>query len=262
MSTAGAVLVPLTGASSAQGMETIVQDSLPGVKFLATRLAARLPGHVEIEDLIQVGLMGLLQSAERFDPGRGVKFQTYANRRVQGAMLDYLRSLDWRPRSVRQRSRRLQEASAAVEQRLGTHATQEDVAAEIGVTPLELHRWIEDCPPTGAPSPGSFRDQPADGESPEPPLYLADPADSPETVLEKEQTRKILAEAVDTLPGNERVVLSLYYFEHLTMKEIGQLLGVKQARISQLHTRAVGRLRHRMRTPEKPRPRRPFRRTS
>ena len=103
----------------ADPLHEMVHTSLPGVRFLANRIASRLPAHVDVEDLIQVGMVGLLQSADRFDPERGVKFQTYANRRVEGAMLDYLRSLDWRPRSVRQRNRKLEEAFSAVEQRLG-----------------------------------------------------------------------------------------------------------------------------------------------
>ena len=233
-------------------LDEMVHTSLPGVKFLANRLASRLPANVDVEDLVQVGVVGLLQSADRFDPRRGVKFQTYANRRVEGAMLDYLRSLDWRPRSVRQRNRNLKEAVAAVEQRLGDSATSDALAVEVGISAPELGQWMQallssDPWTSSSFSEGSPEDGPRDVLA-----DLPDPADSPEAVVEREQMRKVMAEAVDRLPRKERVVLSLYYYEQLTMREIGEVMGVKQGRISQLHSQAIQRLRNRMRrTPGK-----------
>ena len=236
------------GVENEPGMlEQTMNESLAGVKFLAGRLANRLPAHVDVEDLVQVGLLGLLQCAQRFDSQRGVKFQTYANRRVQGAMLDYLRSLDWRPRSVRRRSRRLAEAVAAVEQRTGESASEEELAVELGMSSPELRRWLEDYSSRGEHSTISCYDRGTD-EAPEDLLALiADPADSPETTVEKTELRAKLAEAIDRLPKNERAVCSLYYFEQKTMREIGRRLGVKQARVSQLHAQALRRLRLRMR---------------
>ena len=129
-------------------VQEMVDNSLPGVRYLANRIASRLPAHVDVEDLIQVGMVGLLQSVDRYDPDRGVKFQTYANRRIEGAMLDYLRSLDWRPRSVRRRGRELEQAMASAEQRLGESASQEELAEEMGVSAAELDQWIRDaCSP-------------------------------------------------------------------------------------------------------------------
>jgi RNA polymerase sigma factor for flagellar operon FliA len=232
-------------------METTVEqslsDSVAGVRFLASRLATRLPAHVDVDDLVQVGLIGLLQSAQRFDSNRGVKFQTYANRRVQGAMLDYLRSLDWRPRSVRKRSRRVAEAVAAVEQRTGASATEEEVAAEIGLSSPEFREWMQDYGSRGEQTALSHADVHTDEGAEDLLAWVADPSDSPETVVEKEQLRRSVAHAIEKLPNNERTVLSLYYYEQRTMKEIGRILGVKQARVSQLHSQALRRLRLRMR---------------
>jgi len=227
--------------------EQTFDESLAGVKYLAGRLANRLPAHVDVEDLIQVGLLGLLQCVQRFDARRGVKFQTYANRRVQGAMLDYLRSLDWRPRSVRKRSRRLAQAVAAVEQRTGESASEEGLAAEMGMSAPELRRWLADYSSRGEHAAVAVYDRGA-GESSEDLLALiADPADSPEAQAEKKQLGDRLAQAIERLPANERAVCSLYYFEQRTMKQIGRVLGVKQARVSQLHSQALRRLRLRMR---------------
>ena len=237
MSIADCATAPLSRGASLQSLDEIVNESLPAVKFLAARLAWRVPPHVDVDDLIQVGIIGLLQSAERYDPQRGVKFQTYANRRIQGAMLDYLRSLDWTPRSVRRRSRLMEKAYLDASQRLGTQPAVEDVAQEIGVGVAELEQWMQ------ASTLHSSRDQREELSSTEYLARAADPSDSPEAAWEKEQMRTVLIRAIDRLPENERLVLSLYYYEELTMQEIGQLLGVKQARVSQLHSQAARRLR-------------------
>jgi RNA polymerase sigma factor for flagellar operon FliA len=232
--------------------EQTLDECQAGVKYLAGRLANRLPAHVDVEDLIQVGLLGLLQCVQRFDARRGVKFQTYANRRVQGAMLDYLRSLDWRPRSVRKRSRRLAEAVAAVEQRTGASASEEELASEMGMTSTELRQWLADYSSRGEHAAVTQFERGSD-ENPDDLLALiADPADSPETQVENKQLGEKLAEAIQRLPENERVVCSLYYFEQRTMKQIGRVLGVKQARVSQLHSQALRRLRLRMRRDARP----------
>lgn len=243
MSIAEAATTVLAREACAPPLEEIVNLSLPGVRFLANRLAAHLPEHVDVEDLVQIGLVGLLQSANRFDPRRGVKFQTYANRRVEGAMLDYLRSLDWRPRSIRQRDRRLKKAVAALKGSSDYFPTPEEVAQELGIQTSELREWIKDLPVTGTPTVGPSSNDATETEPANDLDWIADPGDSPESIAEKEQMRAILAQAVDHLPDNQRMVLSLYYYEQLTMKEIGQLLGVKQARVSQLHSLAIQRLR-------------------
>ena len=247
MSVAVAVIPRLSGHVAGPQMEEMVSHSMPGVRFLASRLANRLPDHVDVEDLIQVGVIGLLQSAHRFDPERGVKFQTFANRRVEGAMLDYLRSLDWRPRSVRQRNRHLRKAMDHMEQQLGEAPTEEDVAAEIGLTTAALQEWKKDSRADGDPLCRLLWESETEENAPTAVEAMADPADTPEATLEKTQMQEILAEAVDRLPDNERVVLMLYYYEHLTMQEIGESMGVKQGRVSQLHSQAIRRLRIRLR---------------
>ncbi|MBI1955071.1 MAG: FliA/WhiG family RNA polymerase sigma factor [Acidobacteria bacterium] len=246
MSVAGAVIPRFSGHVPGPHLEEMVNHSLPGVRFVASRLANRLPAHVDVEDLIQVGVIGLLQSAHRFDPERGVKFQTFANRRVEGAMLDYLRSLDWRPRSVRQRNRHLRKAIDRMEQQLGEAPTEEDVATEIGLTAAAFQEWKKDSLTDGDPLSRLFWDNETEENAPTAVEAMADPADSPEVTLGKNQMQEILADAVDRLPGNERMVLTLYYYEHLTMREIGQFLGVKQGRVSQLHSQAIRRLRIRL----------------
>jgi RNA polymerase sigma factor for flagellar operon FliA len=228
-------------------LEQAMNDSMAGVKFLASRLANRLPSHVDVEDLIQVGLLGLLQCAQRYDSDRGVKFQTYANRRVQGAMLDYLRSLDWRPRSVRKRSRRLAQAVAAVEQRTGESATEEGLAEEMGMSSPELREWFQDYSSRGEHSTIHIHDRRMEENCDDLLALIADPADSPETAVEKVELGQRLAQAIEKLPENERIVLTLYYYEQQTMREIGRRLGVKQARVSQLHSQALRRLRLRLR---------------
>ncbi len=226
--------------------QEMVDSSLPAVRYLANRIASRLPAHIDVEDLVQVGLVGLLQSADRYDPGRGVKFQTYANRRVEGAMLDYLRSLDWRPRSVRRRGRELEQAVATAEQRLGESASQEDLAREMGISASELDQWIRDACSSGEWHATSFAEQNLDEGSRDLLAELRDPSDSPEETVGKQEMLQVMAEAVNGLPHKERLVLSMYYYEHCTMKEIGSFLDVRQSRVSQLHSQAIGRLRKRI----------------
>ena len=233
-------------------MQEMVDNSLPGVRYLANRIANRLPAHVDVEDLIQVGLVGLLQSAGRYDPARGVKFQTYANRRVEGAMLDYLRSLDWRPRSVRRRGRELNQAVAMAEQRLGESASQEELAQEMGVSASELDQWIRDACSSGEWHATSFPEQNQEEGSRDLLTELQDPSDSPEETVGKQEMLRVMAAAVKGLPQKERLVVSMYYYEHCTMKDIGSVLGVRQGRVSQLHSQAIGRLRKRIQFTHKP----------
>jgi len=234
-------------------MQEMVDNSLPGVRYLARRIANRLPAHVDVEDLVQVGLVGLLQSIDRYDADRGVKFQTYANRRIEGAMLDYLRSLDWRPRSVRRRGRELEQAVASAEQRLGESASQEELAREMGVSAAELDQWIRDACSSGEWHATTFGDQGSDENSRDLLAEIVDPSESPEETVTKQEMLRVMAEAVSGLPRKERLVLSMYYYEHATMKQIGSVLGVRQGRVSQLHAQAIARLRKRIQlAPHKP----------
>ena len=223
-----------------QQLDEIVTESLPMVRYLAGRLASRVPAAVDIDDLVQAGVVGLIQSVDRFDASRGVKFQSFASRRVHGAMLDYLRSLDWTPRSVRSRRRQLLQASRDLEQRLGGSASDEEIADEIGISRAEMDHWMEESVRLTSQDQGR-EDSPAQAIE-----LLVDPAESPEDTLQKAQMHRVLLDSIEHLSKNERLVLSLYYFEQLTMQEVGEVMGVKQARVSQIHSQAVLRLRKRL----------------
>ena len=217
--------------------EALVRECLPQLKRLAGRLAARLPPHIDVRDLAQAGLVGLLDAMERFDPERGILFWSYAESRVRGAMLDSLRRLDPLPRAVRRRRRELEQAFARLEGRLGRAATDHELADELGVTPEELAKTFEEvrgmevglCLADGT---GDLIQFVADEESPD-----------PFTLLERREMREHLAESIRLLPDRDQLLVSLYYKEELTMKEIGKVLNVNESRVSQLHTRAVLRLR-------------------
>ena len=226
-------------------LENLVKEATESVRYLANRLASRLPAHVDTEDLFQMGMIGLLQSVDRFDATRGIKFQTYANRRVQGAMLDYLRSLDWRPRSVRRRNREIAEAVSNIEQRLGAAATTEDITAEMGISTSEYNQWLAEG---SLPRAGEFLHAEAHISAAAEDFMntIPDTSPSPEQSVVNDQMLEVLAGAIEHLPENERIVMTLYYYEQVPMRDIGKRLGVKQARVSQLHSQALRRLQVRV----------------
>jgi RNA polymerase sigma factor for flagellar operon FliA len=226
-------------------MENLVEQAKESVRYLANKLASRLPAHVDVEDLYQMGMIGLLQSVDRFDASRGIKFQTYANRRVQGAMLDYLRSLDWRPRSVRRRNREIAEAVSTVEQRLGGTADSEEIISEMGISAEEYNTWLAEG---SMPRAGEFVHADANSSAAAEDFMstIPDTAATPEESVVSEQMQEVLAQAIEHLPENERIVMQLYYYEQVPMRDIGKQLGVKQARVSQLHSQALRRLRLRV----------------
>jgi RNA polymerase sigma factor FliA len=225
---------------TAPDREALIEAHLPQVRFIAERLAAKLPPSVDREDLYGAGVLGLLDAVDKFDPARGVMFKTYAEMRVRGAMLDSLRVLDWAPRSMRRRAREVESVYARLEQEKGRPAGEEEVAAELGVSIREFHALLADL--RGLTITGFDSD---DGE--EPGLaarhHYKDVSRTPLSVFEQSETREQLAVAVEGLPERERQVVSLYYVEELTMKEIGSVLGVTESRVSQIHTQAVLRLR-------------------
>ena len=222
---------------SPQEREELVNECLPLVKRVAHRLSARLPSHLDVRDLVQAGLVGLLDAMERFEPSRGIKFWSYAERRVRGAMLDSLRNLDPVPRSIRRRRREIESAFSKLEGRLGRSATDEELAEEIGVDMVDLERILEEV--RGVEIGLSL----ADGTD-ELIQFIADEqAVDPFVVVEKDEMQQNLADALQSLPERERLLLALYYNEELTMKEIGSVLNVNESRVSQLHSRAVLRLR-------------------
>lgn len=221
--------------------EQIIKDYVPLVKFVAHRISNRLPSHVELDDLIHSGILGLMDAVEKFDPGRGIKFKTYAELRVKGAILDGLRDLDWVPRSLRRKKKSIEQAYHAIEQRLGRAATDEEVATELNLPLEELHKALDDLKGVTL---GAFAEAGEDGEGESLISFVPDPdAEDPSQVFQASELKEILKGAVDLLPKKERFVVQLYYFDELTMKEIGTLLNITESRVSQLHTKAMLRLR-------------------
>ncbi|MFN0087982.1 MAG: FliA/WhiG family RNA polymerase sigma factor [Blastocatellia bacterium] len=219
--------------------ESLIEAHLPQVRFIAERLAAKLPPSVDRDDLIGAGVIGLLSAVDKFDPSRDVQFRTYAEMRVRGAMLDCLRSLDWAPRSLRQRSRELEAAYRQIESERGRPAGEDEVAAVLGLSLAQFHALLGELRGlTLLMLDGSGEE---DGQAP--PQIPDDPAHSPLAIYERTDGRARLIKAMDRLPERERQVVALYYLEELTMREVGEVMGVTESRVSQIHTQAIVRLR-------------------
>ncbi len=212
------------------------------VQRIAYHLAARLPRSVEVDDLIQAGMIGLMEAARTFDPGAGASFETFASIRVRGAMLDELRRGDWAPRSVHRRVREAASAMASIEQRTGRAANSTEVAAAMNVSIDEYNRFMDDAARTQV---LSIDHGDAEGEA----MDIADHTTrTPEQRFDKAEFAADLAGAIDGLPERERMVMALYYQEELNLKEIGQVLGVTESRVCQLHGQALVRLRARLKS--------------
>jgi len=228
--------------------EALILEHMPQIKYIAQRISTKLPAHVELNDLISTGVLGLLDAIEKFDPNRGVKFKTYAELRIKGAILDSLRNLDWAPRSLRKKSKELEKVLHDLEQRLGRPATDKDICDEMNISLEEFYELVDQIKGLNL---GSFQELVGhdDDKSGDPLVsYVPDaPQMDPFFMFHKSEIKGILAEAIDLLPKKERLVISLYYFDELTMKEIGKVLGVNESRVSQLHTKAMLRLRSKLR---------------
>ena len=220
---------------SAEQQDRLVEQYAPLVKRIAYHLLGRLPSSVQVEDLMQAGMIGLLEASRKFDFGKGASFETYAGIRIRGAMLDEVRKGDWAPRSVHRNTRMVSDAMRAVEARLGRDAKDHEVAVELDMSLEEYYAILSD---TAGSKLFSFDDlleagAPADVQGGEEPL----------SGLQDERFRAALVEAIDGLPERERLLLSLYYDEELNLKEIGAVLGVSESRVSQLHSQCAARLR-------------------
>jgi RNA polymerase sigma factor for flagellar operon FliA len=228
-------------AVAGRSPDTLVQEYAPLVKRIASHLRGRLPDGVDQDDLIQVGLIALLDAARQYSPSKGASFETYAGIRVRGAMLDEVRSSDWTPRSVYRRQRELTAAIAAVENRTGKPADAREIAAELGVPLEEYFRLV-----TSAAAHRLFSlDQ--DSEDGDTKLQQIPDSDTePSSELESDEFRAALAEAIRALPEREALVMSLYYEEELNLKEIGEVLGVTESRVCQIHGQALARVRARI----------------
>jgi RNA polymerase sigma factor for flagellar operon FliA len=224
--------------------DRLVLHYAPLVKYVAGRVGTGLPAHVEVSDLIQSGIFGLVDAIEKFEPERGLKFETYAMQRIRGAILDDLRAQDWVPRSVRSRARDVDRALERLEARLQRSATDAELADELGISQEELRCVLAQVQMTSVVALDDLIG-PARGAS------LADTlpddrAEDPVASLVDRDNRRQLVEAVERLNERDRIVVTLYYFENLTLAEIGKVLGVTESRVCQLHTRAVLRLRSKL----------------
>lgn len=232
-----------TGTLLSKDQNKLVEQMVPLVKRIAYHFMARLPASVQVDDLIQAGLMGLLDAAKNFDDTQGAQFETYAIQRIRGSMLDELRQADWLPRNVRKNLRRIESAISSLEQQLGRAPREQELAENLGVELDEYQHMLlesrgyqllhyEDFQET---EDGDFFD-----------AYVSDAQVGPLDVIEDETFRRNLVTAIGALPEREKLVMGLYYEQELNLKEIGEILGVSESRVCQLHSQAVARLRSRL----------------
>jgi RNA polymerase sigma factor for flagellar operon FliA len=225
--------------------ERLILHYSPLVKYVAGRVGVGLPPNIEQADLVSYGIFGLIDAIEKFDLERAIKFETYAISRIKGAIIDELRSIDWIPRSVRYKAREVEKAYAALEAKLHRSPTEAEVAEELGIKLEELHQIFSQVSFVNVVALDELLS--AGGEKGDK-LSLVDTledtkAEDPVAAFETEETKYLLAKAINTLPEREKIVVTLYYYEGLTLAEIGQVLGVTESRICQMHTKAVLQLR-------------------
>jgi RNA polymerase sigma factor for flagellar operon FliA len=224
--------------------DAFIRQYAPLVKYVAGKVAASMPNSVEFDDLVGFGVFGLLDAIDKFDPDKNVKFKTYAVTRIRGAIFDELRSIDWVPRSVRQKTKEIEEAIVGLESKFGRPPTDPEIAAALGLSEEDLLKTILKISGTSVLSlndvwySGDDSDKISIGESIESPSSL-----NPDASVEREEIKRVIVQAIKELPEKEQKVLVLYYYEDLTLKEIGQVLDVTESRVSQLHTKAILRLR-------------------
>jgi RNA polymerase sigma factor for flagellar operon FliA len=235
--------------SDERARERLVVAYSPLVKFIAGRMASGLPAHVEEADLVSYGLLGLIGAIERYELDRDVKFETFAVARVKGAIIDELRSLDWVPRSVRSRARSIETANAELEAELGRGPTDEEMAERLEIDVDDFHDALLEIANSSLLALDdlwTFADPEGGGSQISVLDTIRDPhAADPETEAQTMELKDRLADAIESLPERERLVIALYYYENLTLREIGEILGVTESRVSQLHTKAVLSLRSR-----------------
>jgi RNA polymerase sigma factor for flagellar operon FliA len=231
-----------SGSPSAR--ERLILHYAPLVKYVASRVATGLPASVEQADLVSYGMFGLIDGLEKFEPARGNKFETYAIPRIKGAIIDELRAMDWVPRSVRFKAREIEKAYSDLEAMLKRAPTERELAERLGVSLRELHDVINQISFVSVLALDELLSVGTDrGEQVSLLDTLADRGVDPTTSLEGQETRGLLAAAINSLSEREKIVVTLYYFEGLTLAEIGDILGVTESRVCQIHTKAVGQLR-------------------
>jgi RNA polymerase sigma factor FliA len=234
---------------SVENREAVIKEYAPMVKYVANRIAMRLPPHVEIDDLISVGVLGLIDAIDKYDSTRGAKFKTYAEFRVRGAILDELRAMDWVPRSVRQKASSMDGVVQKLQNKLGRPPEDSEIAEEMGVSLDELFTTLNETKSMPILSLEDLGIAKESGEQQSLLDCLAGKGDAdPQTHFRLFELKEIIAKAIETLPEKERLMISLYYYEELTMKEIGEVLGITESRVSQIHSKAVFRLRNKLKS--------------
>lgn len=233
---------------SLEARDELILAYVPLVKYVAGRVSVGLPSNVDFDDLVSYGFFGLVDAIEKFDPERGVKFETYAVARIRGAVIDGLRSSDWVPRSVRQKAKELEKTVASLEAKLGRPATDVEVSRALKITIAEYHELLAQVRGVALASLDEVwaGDPDEEGKLRFGQMIENSDSEDPGALVGDVEVRRVLAEAIDQLPERERLVVALYYYEGLTLKEIGQVLGVSESRISQIHTKAIVRLRGRL----------------
>jgi RNA polymerase sigma factor FliA len=224
---------------SASDREQLILEHLPQVRIIARRIQERLPEHVSLDDLVSTGVLGLISAIDNFDPAHNVKLKTYAEYKIRGAILDSLRSLDWAPRQRRRRAKQIDAAYAQAEQRLQRLPAEDEIAAELRISLAEYHEWLVEIRGLNVASLDA-----GDANRSDFLQFLQDEqANLPSAIVERSELERLLAEGIDRIPAIERTVLSLYYHEELTLREIAQIVDLHESRISQLKAQAILRLR-------------------
>ncbi|MDR1466739.1 MAG: RNA polymerase sigma factor WhiG [Treponema sp.] len=227
--------------------ERLVTQYAPLVKYVAGKIAIAMPHNIEFDDLVGFGQFGLLDAIDKFDPNKGVKFKTYAVLRIRGAIIDELRSVDWVPRSIRQKAREIEDTVGVLEAQLGRIATDREIADALGLTEEDYGKTLVKISCTTVLSlndvwfSGDENDKISIGESLEASICL-----NPDVIIETTEVKRVINESLKELPEKEKQIIVLYYYEGLTLKEIGRILGVTESRVSQLHTKAIIHLRSKL----------------
>jgi RNA polymerase sigma factor for flagellar operon FliA len=231
-------------AHSADEREQLILEHLPQVRLIARRIHDRLPESVSLDDLVSTGIVGLISAIDRFDSSHNVKLKTYAEYKIRGAILDSLRGLDWAPRQQRKRSKQIEAAISRAEQLLHRSPTEEEIAQQLGLSLEEYHEWLVDVRGLNLGSLESAAPEDDNTNSRDLLKYISGEEENwPSRLLERSELQKLLTEAIGKMPDIEKTVLSLYYHEELTLREIAKIVSLHESRISQLKSQAILRLR-------------------
>lgn len=230
-----------TVETAGEERERLILEHLPQVRLIARRIHERLPESVSLDDLVSTGTVGLISAIDHFDPGHNVKLKTYAEYKIRGAILDSLRGLDWAPRQQRRKSKQIEAAIAAIEQRLHRAPTEEEIAAELSLSMVEYREWLVDVRGLNV---GRLESNSPDDDGRDLLKYISDDEEGwPDRILERNELERLLKQAIEKMPYVEKTILSLYYQEEMTLREIAKVVRLHESRVSQLKSQAILRLR-------------------